>query len=160
VLAGAVLLACGPPEHDSWPPTGDARLLSGTWEVTLRRGAWTRVVPVGGAVVRGRLTLKPSGFVPYFSDAAERRPCAGCLSGTFSLPASEWFPPARSDVAQAAVFEDGSALIMLSVDGNCTDCGNLFLKAHLGVDRATGGWAQEFIGTGLTGAFVLRRVLR
>lgn len=157
LVVGGALLACA--GADEAVPAGDPQLLSGTWEVVLRRGEWTRVAPFGGAVARGRLTLRPSASRDSAADATGRRvPCGGCLRGTFSLASDGWLPAPRSDVAYAVVLSNGSAMTLLELAGNCGDCGNLVLEGRPHGDRMSGRWSQEYLGTGLMGAFELRRV--
>lgn len=156
VVLAAALLGCAPPEDDESPPSGNPQLVAGTWTVTLRRGAWTRVLPTAGASTHGRLTLRPSADSAL--DASGRRvACPGCLRGTFRLDSTDWLPPARSDSASAAIAQDGTVWVMLNVSGSCYDCGNLLLHGHLKGNRISGGWDREFLPPGMTGTFLLRR---
>jgi hypothetical protein len=159
LVVGGALLACAAP-HEALPPAGDPRLLTGTWDVVLRRGEWTRLVPFGGAAAHGRLTLRPSAGRDSITDATSRRvACAGCLRGTFRLAADGWLPDSlRGDTVSAAVFSHGRAIIMLEIAGDCGDCGNLVLEGRPYGNRMSGRWYQEFLGDGPKGAFVLRRV--
>jgi len=158
VLAAA-LLGCAPPEDDQWPPQGNPQLVAGTWAVTLRRGAWTRLLPTAGPSTHGRLTLRPSAD-SVANSTGRRVLCGGCLRGTFRLDASDWLPPARSDSASAAIDQNGTVWVMLNVSGSCSDCGNLFFHGRLRGNRITGGWTQQFLGPGMTGTFLLRRPSR